>query len=300
MGETQPHLQTQRIEYVGLLAAMLMLDGFHFVFARLLLAYISPGVSVLYVIAISTLEIGLVAWWQKKLDFRVLRGHAGFFLAIGFLVAASTNINYEAVAYIDPGTASLLSQMSIVFGIAFGLFWMHDQLSPRQLIGAALAVIGVFIIAFQKADYLRFGSLLVLASAFMYAIHAALTKRYGGGIDFLNFFFGRLLCTTLVLFCFSSVRGALAWPTWRAWPWLVLVGTVDVVLSRTLYYIALRRLTMSLHTLVLTLSPVVAVAWAWIIFRTLPTAQQAAGGLAVIAGMLLVTLNGTRPERKME
>jgi drug/metabolite transporter (DMT)-like permease len=273
-----------------LVIALLIVDSLHFVFARLLLPHISPGVSAMYVLGVGTVEVGLFRLVRGRPHFTVLSKNLWFFLAIGFLVATSTNINYEAVAFIDPGTASLLSETSILFGLGFGLFWLREKLSLAQIGGALVALAGVFIITFQSGDYLRVGSLLVLGSALMYAIHAALAKRYGGEIEFLDFFFFRLLCTTGVLFLFAMGRQALVWPSPTAWALLALVGTVDVVVSRTLYYIALRLLKMSIHSLVLTLSPVAAILWSLFLFNTLPTSQQLLGGVAVIAGVLMVTI----------
>jgi drug/metabolite transporter (DMT)-like permease len=274
-----------------LVIPLLIVDSLHFVFARLLLPHISPGVSAMYVLAIGTLEVGLFALISRRLHFKVLKRHLWFFLAIGFLVATSTNINYEAVAFIDPGTASLLAETYILFGLFFGLFWLRDKLAPIQIGGTLVALVGVFIITFQPAEYTRLGSLLVLGAALMYALHAAIAKRYGGDIEFLNFFFVRLLCTTGFLFLFALGRGALVWPSTTTWLLLALVGTVDVMVSRTLYYIALRRLKMSVHSLVLTLSPVLAVCWSMALFDTFPTSQQIVGGVAVLLGVLLVTVS---------
>ncbi|NIV28941.1 MAG: EamA family transporter [Anaerolineae bacterium] len=273
-----------------LVTALLIVDSLHFVFARLLLPHISPGVSAMYVLAVGTAEVALFGLIRRRLHLRMLGQRGWFFLAIGFLVAASTNINYEAVAFIDPGTASLLSQASILFGLGLGLFWLREKLTLTQVGGALLAVTGVFVITFQPGAYLRLGSLLVLCSAFMYALHAAIAKRYGEQIDFVDFFFFRLLFTTSMLLLFAVVRRALVWPSARAWPLLVLVGTVDVVISRTLYYVVLRRFRMSIHSIVLTLSPVAAVLWSLLLFDTLPTLQEFLGGAAVILGVLIVTM----------
>ncbi|GAG01495.1 unnamed protein product, partial [marine sediment metagenome] len=69
---------------------------------------------------------------------------------------------------------------------------------------------------------------------------------------------------------------------------LALVGTVDVVISRALYYATLHRLKMSIHSVVLTLSPVATVLWSLLVFDTLPTPRQLLGGVAVILGTLIV------------
>ncbi|MFQ5613910.1 MAG: EamA family transporter [Anaerolineae bacterium] len=141
---------------------------------------------------------------------------------------------------------------------------------------------GVFIITFQPGDYLRIGSLLVLVSTFLHALHAALVKRYGGRLDFTAFFLFRLASTTGFLFVIAAVRGGLVWPGSRAWLLLALVGTVDVIVSRALYYLALRRLRMSLHSIVLTLSPVATILWSMLLFGSRPSLQELLGGLAGI------------------
>lgn len=273
-----------------LVTLLLTVDSLHYVFARLLLPRISPSVSPMYVLAVATFEVGLYGLITGRLRLTTIRKHIWFFISIGFLIAVSTNVNYESVAFINPGTASLLSKTGTLFGLGLGIFWLGDKLSRPQIGGVVLALSGIFAIAYHPGEYLRLGSLLVLISAFLYALHAAVTKRYGGEMDLLNFFFFRLLFTTAFLFLFSASRRALVWPSINAWPLLLLVGTIDVVVGRMLYYMALRQLEMSIHTIVLTISPVATVLWSLLLFASAPTPQEVLGGLVIIAGVFVVTL----------
>ena len=272
-----------------LVAALLMVDGLHFIFARALRDHLPPATAALYVLAVGTLEVGLFAAAQGRLRWRTFRRHAWFFLAIGALVAAATTINYGAVAYIAPGTASLLAETSILFGVGFGILWLRDTLTGVQSLGALVSLAGVSVITFQPGDYLRLGSLLVIGSAFLYALHTALVKRHGDEIDFIEFFAWRLAATVGFLLLSAAGQRLLAWPSREAWLLLVLTGSVDVVISRTLYYLALRRLSISVHSLVLTLGPVAAILWSFFLFGLRPSAREALGGLAVLAGIALVT-----------
>ena len=96
-------------------AGLLIVDSLHFIFARLLLPHISPGASAMYVLAIGTVEIGLLGLIRGRLRLRALRDHLGFFLALGLLVGVSTNINYQAVAFIDtPMPAMMLVAWPLV------------------------------------------------------------------------------------------------------------------------------------------------------------------------------------------
>src|SRR5262245_59235566 len=173
---------------LALIVTLLIVDSLHFVFARILLPLMAPTASALYVLGIGTIQVGLFGLATRRIHLRTFMQQRWFFLAIGFMVAASTVLNYTAVALVDPGTASLLSKTSLIFGVVIGVVWLRERLSPGQIGGALLAVAGVAIISFQPGDYTGSGAMMVLTSALLYALHAAIAKRYGGEIDFMDFF----------------------------------------------------------------------------------------------------------------
>ena len=115
-------------------------------------------------------------------------------------------------------------------------------------------------------------------------------KQEGEEIDFTNFFLFRLLSTAVFLLIFTVIRGELVLPSRPAWIILLVGATVDVIISRVLYYVALRRMRMSFHALLLTLSPVITIFWSLLLFNTWPSLQGFIGGTAVIIGILIVTL----------
>lgn len=268
--------------------SLLMLDSLHLVFARLLLPYFPPTTSSLYVMSIATIQIALVLKIWGNIHLEVLRRYLWFFLATGFLVASSTVLSFTAVAYIDPGTGALLLKSSIIFSLGFGVVWLRERLVSTQKIGALIAIAGVITITFQPGDYLRIGSIIALTAAVMYALHNALFKRYGGGMSLPDFFLFRLSSTTVFLLIVVIARNELAMPPgWQAWTILFLTGTVNIALSRGLYYLTLKRLNLSLHAIILTLSPVVTIGWTLLLFGVWPTFQQLIGGAAVIIGVMM-------------
>ena len=271
----------------ALFTTLLLVDSLHFVWARALLPYFDPVVSATGVLVVAKIQVGVYGWWRRQMTWASLRRHAWFFAVIGFLVGASTALGYTAMTFVDPGTASMLSKTSTLFTILVGIAWLHDRLNWVQLGGAALSLVGVLIITFQPGDLLRLGSLLVLAGTVLYALHTAVVKRYGDDMDFMEFFFGRLLFTSLALAVFAATRPLATLATAGVTGWLILIvaGTVDVVISRSLFYLALRRLSMSLHAIVLTLSPVATVLWSLLLFDVFPGPHQLLGGFIVIAGV---------------
>lgn len=288
-GDASEQKTLLRGSMLAILPLLLIFDSMHFVFARLLAPHITPDSGALYVLATATVVFGLYAVVTSHLDLRIFWEHKWFFLAIGALIGLSTNLGYLAVQYIDAGTASMLNKLSTLFSVLFGVLWLHERFRAGQWLGAMLALAGVFTIAFQPGDYLRFGALLIVIGTFSYALHTALVKRDGGDIDFVNFFFFRVAASTAALFLIALARGRLVLPSsMEVWLLLTFVGVVDVVLSRLCFYWALRHMTMSVHALILTVSPVLAVLWSYLLIGDLPTLQQVLGGAGVVIGVLLV------------
>lgn len=270
-----------------LVPLLLVADSLYYVFARLLLPHFPPAAGAFYMMAVGGATI--LALLRGRIRLATLTRHPWFFLAIGLLVGVNTNMGFVAVRYVDPGTASLLSRTSIIFSLALGLLWLRERLTRLELAGSALAVVGVVVISFQPGDYLRAGALIVIGSTFLYALHSAVVKRYGGDIPFGEFLFYRVSAVAAVLLLLAVAQGALVWPSAVGWGWLLLAGTVNVVVSRGLYYLALRRMDMSVLTIILTLTPVVTWAWSMAIFGGRPGVAEIVGGLATLAGVLIVT-----------
>jgi drug/metabolite transporter (DMT)-like permease len=279
----------------AIVVILLLVDSMHFVFARLLLPYLPPTASSFYYMTTALLMIALYAAIRHQINWRIFRDNAKFFLIIGFLIAMATTLSFTAVVYIDPGTASLIARTNTIFALGLGIFWLKERLVRGERIGAILAVIGVFIISFQlgeRSNYLWLGTSLVLISTFSYALHAAIVKRHGGEIDLTNFFLFRMATSCLFLLLFTLGRGELVWPSGReVWLILIITATVNVIISRSLYYIVLRRVKLSILTILLTLSPVITILWSILLFGEWPSLQGLVGGTAVIIGVILVTMS---------
>ena len=164
----------QSAERAALFAVLLLVESLHYVFARLLLPYLPPMASSMYVLAVGTIQIGVFAAVRRKLDWRPAVRRFWFFAAIGFCIAASTALNYVAVLYVDVGTASMLGKTGVIISLLLSVLWLRERLSRQQAWGAALAVIGATIISFHPGDIMQFGSLLILTSTFLYALHLSL------------------------------------------------------------------------------------------------------------------------------
>jgi len=234
---------------------VLLFDSLHLIWARSLSNSLHPLASSFWVLGLAAIEIAIYLVITRQVDFQVLKDHFWFFATIGTLVAVSTSMNYTAVNFVDAGTASMLSRSSTIFAIGFGIIWLKDHLTLLQWVGAAVALIGVLTISFQPVRAFQIGALLVLGSAFSYALHAAIVKKYGGEMDFANFMLFRVGMTAAMLLIFVlgapivSSEPIRFLPAGFEWVTLLMVGTLDVVFSRVFYYWSLRKIELSFHSI---------------------------------------------------
>lgn len=280
-----------RLDQAALLTLLILFESLHFVFAKLLENQNLPATfAAAMVLSASALELGIFGLWTRRITWAGLRRNFWFFVAVGFFVAASTLLSYESVRYINPGIASVLGRITTLFNLIFGIILLHERLTAGQMLGGLVAIIGAVVIVFQPGDYLRVGSLIVVGSSFLYALHALTVKRWGGEMEFVEFFFYRVLFTSIFLVSFTAARQQFVLPTALQWLQMLMVGTVDVTLSRAIYYTTMRKMPLSVHSIVLTLSPVGSILMTMLLFQIFPTMQQLIGGALVLAGVLLVTL----------
>jgi O-acetylserine/cysteine efflux transporter len=275
-----------------LVPALLLVDSLYYVFARLSVGYLPPAAAAMYMMVLGVLEIAVLM--RGRIDWRVLAQHAWLFIAIGVLVGVNTNMGFAVMRYVDPGTASLLSRTSIIFGVGLGVIWLRERLTRAEVLGAAIAIAGTAVVSFQPGDYFRWGALVVIVSTLLYAVHSALAKRWGGSIPLAEFLLFRVSATAVVLVVLTAAQGQLLWPEPFVLALLAGIAFVNILVSRGLFYLALRRMDMSLLTIMLTLTPVVTWLWSMPLFGGRPSAQEIAGGAAVLVGVLVVTASRAR------
>jgi O-acetylserine/cysteine efflux transporter len=82
------------------------------------------------------------------------------------------------------GLSSLVIQVQVFFTIGLAAWWLHDRLSIHSLIGAAIAAVGIVLLAWHKlalgATATFAGFLLVIAAALAWAVGNVIAKRAAG------------------------------------------------------------------------------------------------------------------------
>lgn len=227
-----------------------------------------------------------------------------FLVAFGLVgVALVQWLYFVAIENLPVGIALLVQFTAPLFVALFARFVYKEHIRRRIWVAAVLCITGLTLVvelwqgvAFSTVGVTAaFGGALALAA---YILMAERERRHRdpASLSFYGFLFAAILWAFVqplwefpwgALDDSVSLRGNLSEhtaPVWLLVGFVVLGGTV---VTFSLLTGALRHLSATRASIVMTLEPVVAalVAWAWL-GETLGAAQLA-GGLVVIVGILL-------------
>ena len=221
---------------------------------------------------------------------------AALYGALGFGIAYACM--YIALLELSVGVVAILLGATPVFTLVLAALQRMETLTWRGVAGGALAVAGIGILSARSlaAD----ASVGYLVAAFVAPVAVAqatiVAKRFPRMDPVATNGVGMAVGAVL-LGCASLVAGE-AWTvpqagvTWAATAWLVLVGSVGMF---WLFLLVVQRWTASAASYITPLMPVVAVALAAVLTDEPFGLEEIVGGMLVIAGAYVGTLQRRVP-----
>ncbi|HWT94641.1 MAG TPA: DMT family transporter [Solirubrobacteraceae bacterium] len=263
----------------------------------------SPGAVVLARIAVAATVIAPFAARALRGRTSVLRRNLRLVAIYGAVPVAGTQFAYfSAVAAMDVGPA-LLIEYTAPAAIVVWLWLRHgERPSAATLAGAGVAALGLVLVLdlVSGADLALEGVLWALAAMVGAATYFVLSADTGNGLPPLalaggGLAFGSLALAVLGVAGVLPLRASTASPVYAghavAW-WLPFVGlgVITAAIAYSTGIAASRRLGSRLASFVALLEVVAAVLFAWLLLDQLPAAVQLAGGVLIVAGVVLVKL----------
>jgi drug/metabolite transporter (DMT)-like permease len=277
-------------------------------FARPLLeAGWTPGAAVFWRVLVASVLLA-------PFGVRVMRGRWGMLrhewrrvLAFGLLaVATAQGMYFAAVSRMSVGVALLLEYMAPVALVL--LAWVRQRRAPTPLVlaGTAASVIGLFCVldlAGARLDGLGvlFGMGAMVGAASYFAIGASPSRLPALALPALGLPIGAVALGLLI------AVGALPYAAplvdvallGRQVPWWLPLSVVIVVATAAAYALGLAGIPLMGERLAsfVSLSEVLfATAVAALVLGEIPTRMQLLGGVAIIAGVVLIRLStGSAP-----
>jgi drug/metabolite transporter (DMT)-like permease len=241
-------------------------------------------VATLILGALTLLPKNRVKLEKKDIGTVALSGLMGITLyAVLQNIAMQWTSASSATLIIASYPAITLLLESLIYKVKMNLF---------KIVGIVIAIAGVVILSYVKADTRQqgelLGVLLLLIAGIAWAFYNFLTKkvvnRYPSiSLLFYQTLFGAIFMAPLALF----ERGDWATPTALTFSMMLFLGLFCSVLAFLLYNNGLKKLPASSVTSMLNLVPIFGVFFSWVLLGEQVTLRKVIGGVVIIAGVMI-------------
>jgi drug/metabolite transporter (DMT)-like permease len=283
--------QSSALSYLSILGALIIWSSS---FVAIKIAYetfppITLGavrfvVATLILGALTLLPKNRVKLEKKDVGTVALSGLMGITLyAVLQNIAMQWTSASSATLIIASYPAITLLLESLIYKVKMNLF---------KIIGILIAIVGVVILSYVKADTRQQGELLgvvlLLVAGIAWAFYNFLTKkvvnRYPSiSLLFYQTLFGAIFMAPLALF----ERGDWAAPTALTFSMMLFLGLFCSVLAFLLYNNGLKKLPASSVTSMLNLVPIFGVFFSWVLLGEQVSLRKVIGGVVIIAGVMI-------------
>lgn len=226
---------------------------------------------------------------RPPVPWRVVAG-VGLFMSLGqfgFLYVAMD-------AGMPPGLAGLVLQAQVVLTIVIAAAVLRERPTRPQVVGVALGVVGLTVVAVGRGGHVPLVALLLcLSAALMWAIGNVISRASGasGGLSLTVW---SALVVPLPLVAISMVAdgpGALASGVeafgWRAALSTLYTAGLASLVGYGLFNTLLSRNTSAAVVPWILLVPPVAITSAWALLGEVPSTGELVGGAVLVLGVLV-------------
>ena len=225
---------------------------------------------------------GRSSWWHGWL--------------LGGLLFTAASLQQIGLVSTTAGKAGFITGLYVV------LVPLLSSLAGRKVraavwVGAGLAVAGLYLLSVTDAWRVERGDVLVLGSAFFWALHVLAVDRFVGHHDSLRLAAHQFWVVAVWSAGVALVGEQPSWAgLWAALPAILYGGLVSVGVGYTLQVVAQRHAEPGLAAIILSLEAVFALLGGVILLGETLTSRGLLGAGLMLAGMVLAQRGATTPE----
>ncbi|MEN6564297.1 MAG: DMT family transporter [Christensenella sp.] len=175
------------------------------------------------------------------------------------------------------------------------------KLNAVKIAGILIAIVGVVILSYVKAETRQQGELLgvilLIVAGVAWAFYNFLTKKVANSYPSISLLFYQMLFGAIFMAPLALLeRGKWAAPTGMSFSMMLFLALFCSVIAFLLYNMGLKKLSASSVTSMLNLVPIFGVFFSWILLGEQVTLRKLIGGAVIILGVML----SVRPAKQLE
>jgi drug/metabolite transporter (DMT)-like permease len=258
---------------------------------------ISPNTLLFLRMTLSLPFFAAIGWWlrlqQPALTARDWAGVAGLGV-LGYYAASF--LDFLGLQYVGAGVGRLILFLFPTLVLLLSFLFLRKAPTSREIVALVLSYAGIALVVSNQVTgegkLFVFGALLIFASALCYAVYLVAGSQMVKRVGSMRFTAYSMVAATLpamVQFFAFEPMAALELPG-AVWGYAILLATLSTVLPVFLASEALQRIGANQFALIGAIGPVSVALTSALGLDEPFTWVQAAGGLLVIFGVLLVSL----------
>lgn len=216
----------------------------------------------------------------------------------GVYLAADVAVWHYSIQMTTVANSTLLANVAPVFVVLAGWILFRTRVTGTYLIGLAAAMTGVFILSRASLSLSQdhfIGDLLGVLTAVFYAAYQMSVERLRRRFSTVTIMKYAIPASALIMLPVALASGDDLLPvTLAGWGFLIALAAGPQVFGQGLIAWALAHLPVAFASVSLLVQPVTAALVAWALFGEQIGAQQAVGGVIVLAGIMLARRGSLR------
>ena len=273
------HLVAFCFGMTGVLGELIQADAITITWARALFAVIFLSIASPVMLRQNTLSLkNLGKKWQA-------------ILLSGFFLTAHWGTFFQSVKVGGIAVATLGFASFPAFITLIERFILKEQVKRDEWLRLLVVTVGLILVtpSFTLADRATEGLLWGLLSGATFGILAVINRHALSGVNAFHVAAWQNMAVFLLLslWAIQSVDTI----SLASWGWLLVLGLVCTGLAHLLFILSLRVLHARTAGLIVSLEPVYAIAFAWVLFHQIPSLRTLIGGLLMIGAILSASMS---------
>lgn len=250
------------------------------------------GFNAIWFTAASVWGLAYYFVQADKVSGQFIRAKAGILILLGLLSCGANYFFFSSVQLGDPTVVAFFSRSETIFSLLWGVFLLHEQLTRRQWIGAAITIIGAAVMTYQGGRIILLVLAMTLVGNFFNATTSLIAKQNVATVPPVILGIARTLVLAVVFNLLAGLSGHLTMPGLRVWLWILGGSFFGPFLSFIFYYQALKTVDMSQATIIRSTQPLFVALYSLILFGSSISGLQFGGGLIILLGVTLMLSGG--------
>ncbi|NLK71685.1 MAG: DMT family transporter [Clostridiales bacterium] len=211
-------------------------------------------------------------------------------LLCGIVLFAASSLQQVALVYTTAGKAGFITALYIVIVPILGLF-MYKKVRAILWLSVALAVFGLYLLCIKESFTMGKGDILVIISAFVYAIHILVIDHFSQKVDCIKMSCLQFLICGIFSLPLMMVMETFTWQDiLRSSIPILYTGVISCGVAYTLQMVGQKYTEPTVASLILSLEAVFALIAGILILNEHISQREIIGCIIMFAAILIAQL----------